>query len=475
MSLQIRLAMFYTALVGVVLLAFGWAIYVRSSDILMQQINVRLESAVKDAGNALRAQRSSDALITYDSSILLQLYDNNGELINVTDSTEDQLIGKAIDPNGLDYVLETKQVFYSEMIRDDFHYKALSVPILIGKTDVGSLAQDTVGVLQAGISLEPLDELRADLLRSLVLIGIVMTTLAASFGYYTARSALIPLATVTQIASEITQADDLSLRIPQGRTPPDEVGSLILAFNQTMERLEHLFNAQRRFLADVSHELRTPLTVLEGNASLMRKTGNFDIEGLDSMSKEIARLTRMVEDLLLMAQAESGRLELNMRPVELDTIMLEVYQQARILAGDSRRVRIADIDQVVVIGDRDRLKQVLLNLVSNAIKFTSPGGKIDISLKIVGDEAHLAVIDNGLGIHPDDLNHIFERFYRAEKSRVRVLDYDQKGFGLGLSIAYLIMLRHNGRIEVESEYGKGAMFTICMPVATSERIRDYVV
>ena len=474
MSLQIRLAMFYTALVGVVLVAFGWAIYVRSSDILMQQINVRLESAVKDAGNALRVQSSSDALITYDANILVQLYDDNGNLINVTDSTTHRLYGKVIDQNGLDYVLETKQPFYNELVRENIHYKALSVPILIGKTDVYNLAQDTVGVLQAGTSLEPVDELRADLLRSLVLIGIVMTTLAASFGYYTARSALIPLATVTQIASEITRADDLSLRIPQGRTPPDEVGSLILAFNQTMERLEQLFNAQRRFLADVSHELRTPLTVLEGNASLMRKTGEFDIEGLDSMSKEIARLSRMVEDLLLMAQAESGRLELNMRPVELDTIMLEVYQQARILAGESKRVRISDIDQVVVIGDRDRLKQVLLNLVSNSIKFTNQDGEINISLKIVDNEARLAVGDNGLGIHPDDLKHIFERFYRAEKSRVRVIDYDQKGFGLGLSIAYLIMLRHGGRIEVESEYGKGAVFTICMPVATPERIQDYV-
>jgi signal transduction histidine kinase len=238
-----------------------------------------------------------------------------------------------------------------------------------------------------------------------------------------------------------------------------------------MERLEHLFNAQRRFLADVSHELRTPLTVLQGNASLMRRLGEFDLEALDNMSKEIARLTRMVEDLLLMAQAESGRMELNMMPVELDTVLLEVYQQARILAGEKKNIRIVEIDQVQVIGDRDRLKQVLLNLVSNAIKFTRSDGHIKLSLKIENDEVHLRVIDDGEGIHPDDLSHIFERFYRAEKSRAKMIDYDHKGFGLGLSIAHWIMLRHNGRITVESEYGYGATFTICMPFIQPEFIQ----
>lgn len=465
MSLQIRLAMFYTALVGVVLFAFGWAVYNRSTEILIQQIDHRLQSAIKDVSNTLRSEIYQDVLITYDSSILLQLYDTNGELLRTTESTLETLSGKGIDPAGFDITLETRDLYYNELFQDDLHYKALSVMVMADES--------TIGVLQAGTSLEPVDQLRADLLRSLVLIGLLITTVAASFGYYTAHSALIPLATVTQIASEITRADDLSLRIPQERTPPDEVGQLIQAFNETMERLEHLFIAQRRFLADVSHELRTPLTVLQGNAGLMRRMSEFDPVALDSMSKEIARLTRMVEDLLLMAQAESGRLELERAPVELDTILLEVYQQARILAGDQKRISIEEIDQVQVIGDRDRLKQVLLNLVSNAIKFTRPDGKIDLSLKINADEAWLAIRDDGQGIHPKDLEHIFERFYRAETSRSKLIDYDQKGFGLGLSIAYWIMLRHDGRIEVESEYGHGATFTLCLPYTRPEQLAAF--
>ncbi len=457
MSLQIRLAMFYTALVGLVLLAFGWAVYARSTEILIDQIDVRLESAIKDAGNAMRSQ--DETLITYDSSILLQLYDSNGELLNTTDTTEIQLTGNVIDPAGLDIVLQTREEYSSELVRNDLHYKTLSVPIMVD--------QANEGVLQAGTSLRQVDELRADLLRSLVLIGLIMTTLAASFGYYTARSALIPLATVTQIASEITNSDDLSLRIPEDRTPPDEVGALILAFNETMNRLEHLFNSQRRFLADVSHELRTPLTVLQGNAGLMRRMKEYDPLALENMSKEIARLTRMVEDLLLMAQAESGRLELAMVPVELDTVMLEVYQEARVLSGEKKKIHLLEIDQVQVLGDKDRLKQVLLNLVSNAIKFTHPDGNIYLSMAKNELEVYISVRDDGIGIHPDDMAYIFERFYRAEKSRAKFIDYDQKGFGLGLSIAYWIMKRHSGRIEVESDYGHGATFRMCLPYLDS--------
>ncbi len=456
MSLQIRLATFYTALVGLVVVAFGWAVYARSTDILMSQIDVRLESAVKDANKVLTNRDIRDILITYDSSILIQIIDNNGELLVTTESTVEQLTGRIIDPDGFEIARDSRQSYYNEISLEDLHYMALSVPVMVG--------ENITGVLQTGASLKEVDQLRADLLRSLVLIGLVITTLSASFGYYTTHSALMPLATVTQIATEITHSDDLSLRIPVNRRPPNEVGDLIFAFNETMERLEHLFNTQRRFLADVSHELRTPLTVLQGNAGLMRRMKSFDSQALESMSKEIARLTRMVEDLLLMAQAESGRLELDSTPVELDTVFLEIYQQARILAGENKHVHMVNIDQVQVMGDRDRLKQVLLNLVSNAIKYTRPDGNIYLEMIKENGEVCISVKDDGIGIHPDDLAYIFERFYRAEKSRTRFIDYDQKGFGLGLSIAYWIMQRHNGRIEVESEYGHGATFRMCMPL-----------
>lgn len=456
MSLQMRLAAFYTALLGLILAFFGMLVYARSLTILERQVDIKLQSAAQDAGSVLLAMGGEDTLITYDASILLHLYNLNGDLINYSDDSDFNFPGRVMDPEGLSSVLENLNTELSELTREGVHYKVLTEPVMVG--------DEAVAVLQAGTSLSEVDQLRTDLLRSLVLIGTLVISLAGPFGYYTVRQALQPLVAVTQIASEITKAEDLSRRIPEENLPPDEIGAMVIAFNETLGRLEHLFNAQRRFLADVSHELRTPLTVIKGNAQLMRRMEKPDKQALDSMELEIGRLTRMVEDLLLMVQAESGRLELAFSPVELDTVLLEVYQQALILAGVKKKVTLTEIDQVQVCGDRDRLKQVILNLVSNAIKYTSEEGDIQLALGKQDEMAYLSVSDNGSGIHPDDLEKIFERFFRAEKSRKKFVDFDNRGYGLGLSIAYWIVLRHDGRLDVDTEFGKGSTFTVWLPL-----------
>ncbi len=165
--------------------------------------------------------------------------------------------------------------------------------------------------------------------------------------------------------------------------------------------------------------------------------------------------------MLLITQAESGKLTLNMRPVQLDTLVVEVFQEMRVLAGSKVHVHLKEIDQLEVNGDRDRLKQLLLNLSANAIQYTPPGGDVYISLARVGDQARMVVRDTGPGIPQEDMPHIFERFYRAEKSRTRSRS---GGFGLGLSISQWIVERHNGRIEVESRDGKGTAFVIWLPL-----------
>jgi signal transduction histidine kinase len=239
---------------------------------------------------------------------------------------------------------------------------------------------------------------------------------------------------------------------------------MVTAFNDTLARMEQLFSSQQRFLADVSHELRTPLTVIKGNVDLMRRTSQVDAESLDSIEDEADRLTRLVGDLLLEAQVESGNLPLHFSPVELDTLLLEVFREMRILARSRVRLKLPEIDQVMVNGDRDRLKQVFINLVSNAIKYTPQGGEVTLSLARVGENARLVVRDTGQGIPAEDLPHIFERFYRAEKSRSRSR---VGGFGLGLSIANWIIDRHGGQIEVDSMEGKGTTFCIFLPILNS--------
>jgi signal transduction histidine kinase len=241
------------------------------------------------------------------------------------------------------------------------------------------------------------------------------------------------------------------------------VGKLITAFNDTMRRLEKLFATQRRFVADIGHELRTPLTVIRGNIDLMRRVGIEDQQSLHSIELEVDRLARLVEDLLILAQAESGKLPMDNRRVELDTLLLEVFSQAHVLAADRVNLEIGKIDQVLVCGDRDRLKQVVLNLVANAIKYTTEGGKVTVSLSKETGKAELSVKDNGLGIASEDLPHVFERFYRGDKSRTR--GKDGAGFGLGLSIAYWIARNHGGEIEVKSKLNRGSTFTMRLPLA----------
>ena len=182
---------------------------------------------------------------------------------------------------------------------------------------------------------------------------------------------------------------------------------------------------------------------------LLRMMKEPDEESLSSIETEVDRLTRMVGDLLLLAQAEAGKLELNLQPVELDTVLLEVLQQAKILAGNRITLKLTEIDQIQVIGDRDRLKQVFINLLANAVKYTPQGGIVFVAIKKVGDQVQTVIEDTGPGIPAKDLPHIFERFYRGDKARTR--SSDGSSFGFRLSIAYWIIRNHNGRIEVKSK------------------------
>jgi signal transduction histidine kinase len=347
---------------------------------------------------------------------------------------------------------------FRDVNRGGTRLRVLTVPLVAGNRLEGNL--------QVGTRMDVVNATQQTLLEVL-LIGTTIAIFAAGLAaWFSSYQALHPLDNVTKTALQITSADDLSRRIPYAGSSKDEVGQLVAAFNQTLSRLENLFSTQRRFLADVGHELRTPLTVIKGNVGLMRKIKEFDEESLETIEDEVDRLTRMVGDLLLLAQAESGKIPLAHEVVELDTLLLEVLNQMAVLTRDRIKLSLGNIDQVLVCGDRDRLKQVIVNLIGNSINYTPKGGEIVVGLGKVSNRAQLTVTDNGPGIPPEDLPHIFERFYRGEKSRTR--QKDGKGFGLGLSIAYWIVRNHAGRIEVNSAVGKGTTFCVWLPLAEGD-------
>lgn len=459
MSLRARLTLFYTSILGSVLILFGVAVYLSISLVLIRQVDRNLENVTNDLLQIVEIDRMGDFRLTsqfsFNAGMVIQAWDTKGTLMVSTQSFSP--LSSLVFPLDTESLSTNESVFREVMIGDT-HLRVLSFP-LIGE-------QERLGTLQAGTDLGAVDDVRRELLQLLVGMGLVALSMAAVAGWFSTRRALAPLATMTETALQITKADDLQRRIRHHGSQDDEVGKLIEAFNQTLSQMERLFETQRRFVADVGHELRTPLTVMKGNLDLMRRMKDWDEQSVHSIESEVNRLTRLVEDLLLLAQAESGKMPLTRNVVELDTVLLEIYQQAKVLAGEEINIRIGDIDQVLVCGDRDRLKQVLLNLSANAVHHTPANGEIVLSLRKSGQWANLTVRDSGPGIGAKDLPHIFERFYRGEKSRPR--SKDGKGFGLGLSIAYWIVKNHHGRIEVDSKNGAGTTFSLWLPMADGE-------
>jgi signal transduction histidine kinase len=439
---------------GGILLVISAAVIIVVTTLLSNTIDNRLETAQRTIfNNKLKVNELGKVQLKLKSAdispdIYVQIWGLDGEMQSDF-GVPANFVGKPFDQESV----HAEDPIYEDIPNPAGHLRVLSIPL--------QLRGHIIAVLQVASSLEVVDAVRKNLTDVLSIIWVVAVLFSGIVVWFTLGQTLKPLEAITETVEQINRADDLSRRIPYLGSENDEIGNLVSSFNQTLERLEALFTSQQRLLADVSHELRTPLTVIKGNADLMRRMNKLDEESLASIDQEAGRLTRLVGGLLLLAQAESGKLALNMKPVELDLLLTEVFQEMSILAGSKVHVRLNEIDQAYINGDRDRLKQVFINLVANAIQYTPPGGDVFLSLEKIGEQARVICRDTGPGIPAEDLPHIFERFYRAEKSRTR---RETTGFGLGLSIANWIVERHGGRIEVNSQEGKGTTFAIWLPL-----------
>ncbi|MCC7104286.1 MAG: HAMP domain-containing histidine kinase [Chloroflexi bacterium] len=277
-----------------------------------------------------------------------------------------------------------------------------------------------------------------------------------------AGRALQPVATLTSMAGVIASSRAFDRRVPVGARR-DELTTLAETFNAMLGSLEAAYRAQLRFVADASHELRAPLTAIQANLELLeRQPGMPEAERADALSeagREARRLTHLVADLLALARADAGT-ALRRDRVELDRVLLDTLAEARHLARPGQRLEVDELEPTVLEADADRLKQVLLVLLDNALKYTPGRGAITLALRRSGGAAQLTVRDTGVGIPPEDLPRVFERFYRADPARAR----DPGGTGLGLPIARWIVEQHGGSITLESTPGQGTLATVRLPL-----------
>ncbi|HVL24327.1 MAG TPA: HAMP domain-containing sensor histidine kinase [Thermomicrobiales bacterium] len=334
-----------------------------------------------------------------------------------------------------------------------------------------------IGMIFTGESLESRDRVLSSLNQVLFVAGIAGVAIASFGGWLLAGRALAPVNRIMTSADDIAKgkgAVSLSRRIDVPRTG-DEIAQLAETFNDMLDRIEAAFAAQRRFVGDASHELRTPLTSIKGNIDVLRRqlasgrgADPQDIaDALGDVHRETDRMGRLVDDLLALARSDVEGLGsmVSMDVVSLDVLAQEAARTADALAHGQEFV-LHTPEPVVVHGDGDRLVQVMLILLDNAFRHTPPDGKVTLSISTATDPqdhlpcARIDVVDTGKGIAPEHLPHLFERFYRAEGSRSRA----DGGTGLGLSIALAIVRSHNGWIDVESAPGKGARFTVWIPL-----------
>jgi heavy metal sensor kinase len=472
LSLRWQMVVWYTTAFTVLLLLTGAVFY--------NYLESSLEASV-DTDLQLRAQQvESGAIISHGQ---VSLRNVTGDLPGFGTQLQNNIIAQPADANyGVLVRLLDAQ---GKLIAETPAFQGLSVPTasvtqpLKGAPWQGTIkiqhdqevridsrtlnAQGkTIAILQVGSSLTHLHALLHQLVAALLLVGLLVLACCAASSYWLASLSFAPIQHLAEAARKI-KAGDLHQRVPVPAVR-DEVQYLATTFNEMLDALEKSFFRQRQFVADASHELRTPVAVIRNTAGVaLLEPPQLDetTAALQEIRSETERLTLLLTDLLTLARGDEGQSRFEREVVQLDHMVETVAATTEILATE-RNIEISvQIDQpVTIVGDEARLIQVVLNLLDNAIRYTNPGGQIQITVEQTEKAARLLVRDTGIGIAPEHLPHIFERFYRADPVRRQT---GSSSSGLGLSIVEWIVRMHGGSVEVESQVGQGSCFTVTLP------------
>jgi heavy metal sensor kinase len=456
-----------------VLVFFSLGVYSIVSALMVQQIDSRLEQAINTVPSLLFSRKpqlvessTGQQVLSFPnldafraSEVYVQVISPTGQLLGVSPNLVNAPFTSQLDPHAFKMMTQPANGQWPHQFVEEVQHQGMP-PIRVLTEAIVNPEGRLLALVQVGTSLESLKTAQWFLFLTLLGLGLLGILFSAIIGAMLARRALRPVEQITQTAIAIYRAENLDQRVSVPKSK-DEVGHLSQAFNEMLERLQQLFNAQQRLVADVSHEMRTPLTVIRGNVDLMRVMGCSDVESLDALTRESERMTRLVNDLLLLSQADSGVLAMQFVQMDLAPLISDINRSAQVLAAGRLTVDTTCEAGLALQADPDRLKQVLLNLVDNAIKHTPDGGTVRVeATRSYNNFIRVSVSDTGIGIPEEDLPYVFERFYRVDKSRSRA----NGGAGLGLSIAASIVQAHNGRTVVSSKPGEGTTFDVYLPV-----------
>lgn len=462
-NLRTRLTVVYATLLTVALLVYAGCVSAFFLHSLREQLDLSLDRDVEAVEGTLTSSPNDQIQLESEEGevrekgvrqgFLLEVWSSTGSLLYRSEPLDGQPLGPA--PNA-DSQLRRES---PESIRLP---SGMRVRVL---SRVHHLADGHPVLVRLAVSEEPLWREFWEMSTALgialpiVVIGVIIT------GYLLAARALKPVDAMAKRAAEIT-AEHLHERL-QIDNPDDELGQLGTEFNTTLARLESSFDQLRRFTADASHELRTPLTAIRsvGEVAFRKpRDEKYYRNIIGSMLEEANRLTRLVDSLLTLSRADAGRVQLHLAETSLVDLARESANLLEVLAEEkAQTLEVEGNAAITVMADRTILRQALVNLIDNAVKYSPIKGEIHVHVIEDDRDAYVEVRDSGPGIPPEHRNRIFERFYRIDKARTRA----EGGTGLGLSIAQWAVAAHKGEIEVHCDPGPGSTFRIRLPKAVS--------
>lgn len=475
MTIRLRLTLVYSGILALTLVVFGFALYSIQYQETFNSLKLDLAMSSDKVAEALLKSNtpfterepslqnppppkpfdqfsSEQAFQGLQEREIVRVLDSNGNLVASPFGREEDAL--PLSEEAL-MVLQQKKDWYESSVVSQEDMLIYSRPIVQNG--------EVVYIVQIARSLTERNRTLNSLATTLSIAGLITILVAFGVGWILSGLALRPIDRITQTARSIGENRDFTRRVDY-TGKQDEVGQLATTFNQMLtqlqdayQRVEKSLEQQRNFVSDVSHEIRTPLTTLRGNLGLLLRkpaeSPEVEEDILMDMVDESDRLIRLVNDLLLMAHADAGRSLLN-ETLDIQPLLEDAVRQAHQQEQD-RQINVDLASNLSIKGNRDAFKQVMLILLDNALKYSTDA--LDIHGKLIGSRVEIQVQDHGQGISPDDLEHVFDRFYRAEENAVI------PGFGLGLAIAKALVEAMGGNIIIESQIGEGTMVRISFP------------